>query len=167
MFLHGGYWQYFVAIINKYGIVPSSIMPEVIESQDYSKLEAIFLEKVKKDTITLLKLKENNESIEKIRQIKNVFLQENYSILAKVLGEPKINFNYEYIDKNNKNVVLQNITPIDFRNKFLTLELDDFVSIGNFPTYNKEYYKLYLKKYRGNIYQTSRVGFLNLPIEDI
>ena len=33
--------------------------------------------------------------------------------------------------------------------------------------YNKEYYKVYKKKYSGNVYQNSSVKFLNLPIEDL
>ena len=163
----GGYWQYFVSIINKYGIVPSAVMPEVVESKDYSKIEKIFSEKVKKDALKLLRLKQQNESLGKIREIKKKYLQENYSILSKILGEPKFNFDYEYKDKNNEQITFENITPIEFKNKFLTLNLNDFVSIGNFPMYNKEYYKLYQKKYRGNVYKTSKVGFLNLPIGDI
>ena len=33
--------------------------------------------------------------------------------------------------------------------------------------YNKEYYKVYKKKYLGNVYRNSDVEFLNLPIEDL
>ena len=33
--------------------------------------------------------------------------------------------------------------------------------------YNKEYYKIYSKKYLGNIYKDSYATFLNLPIEDL
>ena len=33
--------------------------------------------------------------------------------------------------------------------------------------YNKEYYKVYKKKYLGNVYQNSYVKYLNLPIEDL
>ncbi len=57
----GGYWQWFVAIINKYGIVPMNFMPDNIESKNYQKITEIFTEKVKKDITYLLKLKSNNE----------------------------------------------------------------------------------------------------------
>ena len=33
--------------------------------------------------------------------------------------------------------------------------------------YNKEFYKLYRKKYIGNVYENSYVKFLNLPIQDL
>lgn len=91
----GGHWQWFVSIINKYGIVPSFIMPEVVESINYEKIEAIYTEKVKKDIIYLLKLKKETENIENIRETKNRFLQENYNLLSKILGEPKPIFDYD------------------------------------------------------------------------
>ena len=163
----GGYWQWFVAIVNKYGIVPMTFMPDVVESTNYEKVGNILTEKVKKDVSYLLKLKNNNESKEKLREIKNRFLQENYNLLSKILGEPKFNFDYEYKDKNNNYTIYKNMTPIDFKNKFLTLDLNNFVSIGNLPMYNKQYYKIYSKKYLGNVYQNSYVRFLNLPIEDL
>lgn len=163
----GGYWEWFVAIINKYGIVPIHFMPDSVESTNYEKVTGIFTEKVKKDISYLLKLKNNNENIGKLREIKERFLQENYNLLSKILGEPKFNFNYEYKDKNHNYVIYKNMTPIDFKNKFLTLDLSDFVSIGNLPMYNKQYYRMYSKKYLGNVYQNSYAQFLNLPIEDL
>lgn len=163
----GGYWEWFVAIINKYGIVPIHFMPDSVESTNYEKVTGIFTEKVKKDISYLLKLKNNNENIGKLREIKERFLQENYNLLSKILGEPKFNFNYEYKDKNHNYVIYKNMTPIDFKNKFLTLDLSNFVSIGNLPMYNKQYYRMYSKKYLGNVYQNSYAQFLNLPIEDL
>ena len=44
----GGFWQWFVAIINKYGIVPTNFMPDNVESKNYQKVTEIFTEKVKK-----------------------------------------------------------------------------------------------------------------------
>jgi len=40
---------------------------------------------------------------------------------------------------------IENLTSIEFKNKFLSLELENFVTIGNMPMYNKEYYKVYKK----------------------
>lgn len=163
----GGYWEWFRAIINKYGIIPISYMPNSVEATNYEKIQNIYTEKVKKDVMELIKLKHNNESKEKLREKKSTFLQENYNLLSKILGEPKFNFDYEYKDKDNEYIQYKNITPIEFKNKFLTLDLNNFISIGNVPMYNKEYYKIYLKKYSENIYQNSDVKFLNLPIEDL
>ncbi len=59
----GGYWDEFVAIINKYGIVPYSYNPNAVESTNYEKVEYLYTEKVKKDIIELLNLKVNGTDI--------------------------------------------------------------------------------------------------------
>ena len=163
----GGYWQMFVAIVNKYGIVPKSLMPDTVESMNYQKITIIFSEKIKKDIIKLLEMKENNESIDELQKQKHIFLQENYNLLSKILGEPTLDFNYEYKDKEGQIQYYNNLTPIEFKNKFLTLKLEDFVSIGNLPMYNKEYNKKYVKKYIGNVNENSKVSYFKLPIEEL
>ena len=163
----GGYWNWFVAIVNKYGILPYSYNPNVVESTDYKKIEYLYMEKVKKDIIKLLELKKSGTNINLLRKEKNKFLQENFTLLCKILGEPITEFCYEYKDKNGEYRRIEKLTPIEFKNKFLDLELENFVTIGNMPMYNKEYYKVYKKKYLGNVYQKSDVNYLNLPIEDL
>lgn len=163
----GGYWEWFVAIINKYGIVPYSYNPNAVESTNYEKVEYLYTEKVKKDIIELLNLKKNGTGINSLRKEKNKFLQENYILLCKILGEPLAEFDYEYKDKNGEYKRIEKLTPIEFKNKFLDLELENFVTIGNMPMYNKEYYKVYKKRYLGNVYQNSCIKYLNLPVEDL
>lgn len=163
----GGYWEWFVAIVNKYGIVPYTYNPNVVESINYEKVEHLYTEKVKKDILYLLELKRNKSDIKLLREIKNRFLQENYILLCKILGEPVTEFNYEYKDKNGEYKRVEKLTPIEFKNKFLDMELNDFVTIGNVPMYNKEYGKVYKKKYLANVYQNSFVKYLNLPIDDL
>ncbi len=163
----GGCWQWFVSIVNKYGLIPYEYMPDVYESLRVQNLTCLFSDKVKKDCIKLLNAKRLNVITNDLRRMKENFLQENYTFLSKVLGEPKMKFNYEYKDKQLKYVKYNDMTPLSFRDKFLSLNLNDFISLGNMPMYNKEYYKIYREKYRGNIYQNSYFEFLNLPVKDI
>ena len=163
----GGHWQWFVAIVNKYGLMPYEYMPDVYESLQEQNITGLFSDKVKKDCIKLLEAKRKNDNIIDLRKMKEVFLQENYSFLSKILGEPKTKFNYEYKDIDSKYIKYTEMTPMEFKNKFLTINLNDFISIGNIPMYNKKYYKLYREKYLGNVYKNSYVEFLNLPINDI
>lgn len=104
--------------------------------------------------------------IELLRENKNKFLQENYILLCKLIGEPLTEFNYEYKDKSGEYHRIDGLTPIEFKNRFLKLKLEDFVTIGNFPMYNKEFNKVYRLKYEGNVRQ-AYARYLNLPIEDL
>lgn len=163
----GGYWDWFVTIVNKYGILPYSYNPNVVESLNYEKIEYLYIEKVKKDILELICLKKKGRSINILENTKEKFLQENYTFLCKILGEPLVKFNYEYKDKDSEYKRYEDLTPIEFKNRFLSIKLEDFVTLGNIPMYNKEYNKVYKKKYLGNIYQNSYVNYLNLPIEDL
>lgn len=163
----GGYWEWFAAIIDKYGILPYSYSPNAVESSNYAIIECLYTEKVKKDILKLIELKQQNSDSDILRKTKEEFLQENYILLSKILGEPTLEFDYEYRDKNGEYKRYEKLTPIEFKNKFLTLELNNYVTIGNMPMYNKEYYKMYSKKYKQSVYGSSQVRYLNLPIEDL
>ena len=163
----GGYWDMFVSIVNKYGIVPYSYNPDTVESTTVQNVEYLYTEKIKKDILKLIELKKNGMDINVLRIEKKKFLQENYILLCKIYGEPTTKFNVQYKDKDGNYKKIENLTPIDFKNRFLNLKLEDFVTIGNTPMYNKEYYKLYQKKHLGNVYGKSYVKYLNLPIEDL
>lgn len=162
-----GNWKCFVSIVNKYGLIPYECMPDVFDSLKGQNVTILFSDKVKKDCIKLLNYKKDGKDVNELRKIKEIFLKENYTFLSKILGEPQSVFNYEYIDKDSKYIKYLSLTPIEFKNKFLTIELDDFAYLCNLPMYNKEYYKLYRKKNLGNIYSNSYVEFLNLPIDEI
>lgn len=93
-------------------------MPNAVESSNYQKIEYIYTEKVKKDVLELIKLRENGAISGVLREYKNKFLQENYNLLSKILGEPQENFKFEYKDRNGDYKVFNNLTPIEFKNKF-------------------------------------------------
>ncbi len=158
----GGYFSFFRSIINKYGIVPEEIMPDVKSSKKSSQLTKIISEKVKKDVFKLLKARESGDDLYSLKQ---KMLDENYSILSKCLGELPIKFDYEYKNKDGECVKLTGITPNEFKDKYMTIDLNDFVEICNVPMYNKEYNKLYKKRYTQNVYGDSDFVFLNMPVD--
>ena len=162
-----GFYEWFASIIKKYGIVPYSYMPNPKEGEDGEKISLIFREKVKKDVIHILKEKQQGKSEEELRNLTKTYAKQNYIFLSKILGEPPMAFDLEYRDKDGKYISQTQITPMDFKNQYLTLDLDDFVSIANMPMYNKEYNKVYRLKYFENVYENSYIQFLNLPIEDL
>ena len=163
----GGYWEYFKGIIGKYGVIPNTYMPNPIEGERVPIINRLYREKVKKDIAFLWEAKQQGKDDENLRNMKKEFIKENYILLSKILGEPPHTFDYEYRDKNNKYIRIENLTPKDFVTQYLTLNLEEFVKIGNVPMYNKEYGKIYQEKYSGNIYEKYKVKFLNLPIEDL
>ena len=158
----GGYFCYFKDLVKKYGIVPESTMPEIECIHHPGELRALLKDKVKKDVWNLIKMKQNTQNKEELLKEKEKMLEEKYFLLSKCLGEPPLQFTYEYQDNNRKMCTI-NTTPQEFSQKYLSINLVDMISIGNVPMYNKEYYKVYQKEYNDSIYQ-KRVSFLNMPI---
>ncbi len=165
--IESGGWEWFRAIVNKYGIMPYDNMPDSYESLNSDKIYEIFNEKVMKDILKLIELKKNNENIEKLKEEKTNYIEENYFLLSKILGKPSRKFDYKYTNKENKVIELENITPKIFKEKFLSINLDDFVTIANLPMYNKKYNEMYKVKNFGNVHSKSQINILNLSIEDI
>ena len=139
-------------------------MPKTLDRKNSEQLRRLYNEKLKKDMFKLLKLKENNTSKDELYLRKEEMLKENYNLLSKCLGSIPLSFTYEYKDKDGKLIKLENITPIELKNKYLSINLDDYVSIVNVPIYNTDYNKLYRKEYNENI-DGKYVEFINKPIE--
>ena len=154
-----GFFEFFRGLINKYGFVPDSVMPETKESINNNRANTIYCEKMMGDIVKLIKLKEENASMEALEKQIKIFLEENYMLLSKMLGEPVRKFTYEYIDKDGNFQRLENITPLEFKKQFLKIDLNEFISIANMPRHNKEYGKVY--RYTGNS-SIEEYTFLNL-----
>lgn len=157
-----GYWEFFKTLVLKYGLLPYEYMPDTMESQNVDRITTFYKEKVLKDIVNLINLIKQNSSREKLESEIKKYLSENYGILSKILGEPPTSFNYEYKDKQGNYCEYKNITPKEFRDKFLSLNLKDYINLGNIPKYNKEYYKTYR---RDNYEHIEKSTLLNLPIK--
>ena len=161
-----GYFPMFIALVNKYGIVPSNVMKKSFEDNNFQKIENVLTEKVKKDILILSSIKKE-ATREILENKKKEFLQENYEMLSKILGEPVFKFNYSYEDKNKIMKEERKLTPIKFREKYLKINLNDFVVVGNFVNEDKKFNEMYLKSKIQNVIGKSEVKYLNLPIEEL
>lgn len=149
------------SLLKKYGIVPMSAMPETYNSMNSEDFNNWFSRKVHYDMLKLLTLKRQNKDVYKAKE---KMLEECYSFLAHVLGEPPTKFNYVYIDNNGNKVELLNQLPLEFYNKYCSLNLDDFVQIAQMPIF--EFYKKYEKRYTKNIVEAEAHNFINIPQKD-
>lgn len=66
----GGQWDMLVAVIQKYGIVPKTVMPETFSSSQSRDLNTYLNKKLRKDAVTLRTLVANKTTEEDIQQVK-------------------------------------------------------------------------------------------------
>ncbi len=160
-----GRLEYARELIKKYGLVPYEVMPETPDSVNSETLIKAFSQKVRCDLYELIAAKK--EKKRELYEIKNRMLEENYVLLSTLFGQPPKTFNFSYFSKDGKKHTLRNITPIEFYQKFCSINLDDFVLLGNVPQTSKPFFKKYRKLYKCNIIDRADSQFVNLPIDTV
>ena len=88
----GGQWDMLVSIIQKYGVVPKYIMPEVFQSTNSAAMNDLLNKKLRKNAYILRSKREEGLSVEKLQEIKEEMLSEIYTFLCVSLGEPPKTF---------------------------------------------------------------------------
>lgn len=163
----GGQWDMFKGILKKYGIVPKYMMPETFHSSDTAVMADNLTKRLRRNAKILREAYRNGKSTEDLTEMKEEMLYEVYNILVKCLGEPPVNFDFEYLDSEEVYHADKNLSPIEFFNKYVGWNLDDKISIINAPTEDKPYEKMYSIKYLGSVKEATRIKYLNLPIEEL
>ncbi|WP_269411546.1 C1 family peptidase [Lentibacillus daqui] len=161
----GGQWDMFVSLIEKYGVVPKKVMPETFHSRKSSELNHLLNAKLRKDAIQLRKLQQ--EGKDNLQQVKADMLSEVYKLLVYALGEPPKTFDFEYRDEAEVFHREQDLTPQTFFQKYVDVDLNDYVSIIHAPTQDKPYGKTYTVQYLGNVVGGTPIKYLNVDMETL
>lgn len=159
----GGQWDMMVSIVKKYGIVPNSVMPETEQSKSTRGISQIINMKIHKDAAELRRLVAEGKDAS---ARKDEMLVEYFKALCIAFGRPVDTFDFEYTDKNGKYHVDRDMTPKSFYDKYIGLDLDQYVNVINGPTQDKPYGKTYTVKYLGNVVE-GHIKYLNLPMEQL
>lgn len=142
-------------------------MPSSVEGENCNNIENLYTETVRKNVIELVELKRQEKNREEIRKVKKKMLAENYEFLSKVYGEPKQVFDYEYVDKTGNSVKLENMTPVKFVAKFLTIDIQNFIFISNVPQWNRTYGQKIKNLATTNIKNIKGTEFLHISSEEL
>ncbi|WP_407892648.1 C1 family peptidase [Lacticaseibacillus sp. N501-2] len=162
----GGQWDMLTALIDKYGIMPKSAMPETFSSSASRELNSTLNLKLRHDAVALRKLVADHASDDAIAEAKGKMLAEVYRILAYTLGNPPTEFDFEYRDDDKAYHIDRDLTPKTFYDKYIGWDLDNYQSIINSPTADKPYNHLYTVEMLGNVVGGRQVRHLNLEIND-
>lgn len=163
----GGQWDMFVSLTKKYGVVPQQVMPETANSSNTRDLDRYLTLKLREFACELRNMHEKGATLSEIRKSKENMLDTIYRILVISLGLPPKKFTFETRDKDNKFIRIEDITPTEFFEKYVKLNLDDFISVINAPTDDKPFHLSFTVKFLGNVVGGRQVKYLNLPIDDL
>ena len=160
----GGHFVMFRNLVKKYGVVPSSVMPDNGVNSATAQINSLLHDLVSHDVVILREAKKEGKDCE---SLKAKMLQDVYQVLSVAFGVPPKRFTYEYKDKDDKFVRLEETTPLEFYEKYIGIDLDDYVVLSHAPMQGYEPYQKYATRYVNNVIEGDPVTFFNVSLAEM
>ena len=161
----GGQWDMWVNLINKYGVVPKSEMPETYQSGKSMRMNRMITRKLREYAKELRDSINKQKSEKEVYALKNIMLSTIYKMLVIHLGEPPESFNWQVRDKKKGFHRFKNLTALSFFKEHVGIELNDLVCLINCPMSDKEYDRVYTVEFLGNVIEGNPIRYLNVEID--
>ena len=159
----GGQWHMFVNLIEKYGVLPQTEMPESFQSSQSMRMNRMITRKLRGFANDLRVAYEKGADTKKLRVMKEDMLPTIYQMLTICLGSPPEKFEWQIRDKDKKFHRFEKLNPKQFYKEHVGLDLNDYVCLINCPMSDKAYNEIYTVDYLGNVVEGSIIRYLNLP----
>ena len=159
----GGQWHMFVNLIEKYGVLPQTEMPESFQSSQSMRMNRMITRKLRGFAKDLRAAYEKGADTKKLRVMKDDMLRTIYQMLTISLGSPPEKFEWQIRDKDKKFHRFEKLNPKQFYKEHVGLDLNDYVCLINCPMSDKSYNEIYTVDYLGNVVEGSIIRYLNLP----
>lgn len=131
----GGMWSSFANLVDKYGMIPRSAMPETHSSENTRYMLKYINLKLKEDGLRLREAAENGLKDKQLQTMREEMLTDIYRMLVLNLGVPPGEFEWRYEDKDKKVADYTTYTPLEFKEKVLgDIQVSDYVMLMNDPT---------------------------------
>jgi bleomycin hydrolase len=160
----GGQWDMFADLVRKYGVVPKTAMPDAESSGESTPMNGVLRAKLREYAAELRRRKTGGQAAGELRRRKNEMLATVYRMLAIHLGRPPREFDWQWRDSDDEFHRDGTITPAQFYERYVAVDLDDYVSLINCPTSDKPFGKLYTVQYLGNVVGGTPVRYVNVEI---
>ncbi len=163
----GGQWDMFVNLIEKYGVLPKSVMPESFQSSQSRMMNRLLTRKLREFAWTLREMNQKGKKPADLRKEKESMMSTIYSMLCVCLGDPPGTFDWQTRDKDKKFLRFSSLNALDFYKKHVKIKLRDKVCLIHAPMSNKTMNELYTVSYLGNVVGGEIIKYANVEIEDI
>ena len=154
-------------LAEKYGLVPTEVMPESYSTDNTSKAASIISSKLREFGLQLRDMVAKGKSTKDIQKAKTEMLGQVYRMLTLTIGAPVQQFTYAFKDKDGKaKGPAKQYTPQSFYQAIVGGPLNGtFIMAMNDP--RRPYYKTYEVEYDRHTYDGHNWCYVNLPMDDI
>jgi bleomycin hydrolase len=155
----GGQWNMFVAVVDKHGVVPKSVMPETISSEGTGQMNASLRQILHTAARDLREAPAGDrpEVVEKT-------LATVWRALCLHLGTPPERFFWQWTDDDKQFHRDGWLTPQEFRQQYVTVDAEELVCLVNDPRATSPYGKTYTVDLLGNVVGAPQVVYLNVEM---
>jgi bleomycin hydrolase len=161
----GGQWNMFVALVRKHGLVPKSAMPETHSSSNTRGLNHGLTGLLRKAARDIRAEAAQGADRERLREVKAGVLEAAHRMLVMHLGTPPTEFFWQWTDEDKTFHRDGRTTPLEFVERYLTIPLDDYVSLVHDPRESSRPGHTYTVEFLGNIVGAKPVTYLNVEID--
>ena len=163
----GGQWNMFVNLVRKHGLVPKAMMPEAQSSSATMRMNSILVWYLRCFAKDLRDAMGGGASAEAARELKDKQLAVIWRVLCMHLGTPPKEFMWQWNDKDRKFHRDGLMTPQAFAQKYVSIDLDDFVCLVHDPRPSSPIGRTFTVEYLGNVVGGEPVKYLNIDVEDM
>jgi bleomycin hydrolase len=156
-----------VNLIEKYGVLPQSVMPESFQSSQSRMMNGFLTRKLREFAWILREKNKKGAKLTQLRKSKEDMLSTIYSMLCIFLGNPPETFDWQVRDKKKKFIRIHDLTSLDFYKNHVNINLKDKVCLIHAPMSNKKMNKLYTVSYLGNVIDGEIIKYANVEMDDI
>ena len=163
----GGQWDMIVNLVTKYGLVPQEAYPDSENSRASRSMVSCMTTKLHEDAMLLRNAAKEGKKPAELQAMKGKMLEEMYRMLCISLGEPPKTFNLTLRNKKDEVFRETGITPKEFFDKYVGMDLQETISVINGPTADKPFNQMYTVKFLGNMVGGRPATYLNLTMDKI
>ncbi len=163
----GGEWHMLADIIDKYGLIPKTAMPDTWNREKSPLLNKILNYRLRKGAAELRAMHQAGKPVEALREKKMEIMKDIYRINAILLGEPPHKFDFVYKDKDKKIHVDRNLTGRDFYDKYVGVDTKDMFCLMSVPTPETPYNRPLSADFFGNTVGGRSLLAANIPMKEL
>lgn len=153
-------------VVSKYGLVPSTVMPETFSSNSTGTYSMLLKTKLREYGLELRRMIAGGKSSKQVMEKKVEMLGVVYKMLVRCFGVPPQKFNYTLRNAAGKVISTKEYTPKSFYDEHIGIDLaNNYFMFMNDPS--REYYKTYEIDLDRHTYDGHNWVFLNVPMQDI
>jgi bleomycin hydrolase len=163
----GGEWALFRNVVNKYGLVPIELMPDTANKENSRFLNTMLFFKLREFASELRGMAAKGKPESALYKRKVEMMEIVHRILAVCLGLPPEKFDWSWRDKDKKYHQETGITPKQFAETYIPLDLNEMYCLANSPLERTPYGKVYTQKLFNNTIDGGLWSWLNLPMKEL